>query len=72
MHEVHSLFLAAMPSTLRGGARLADMFGKLDEYRFSDTPDFDALKNDWEIVGKDIRMCMQQYGQRAAKTLAAS
>ena len=54
---------ANSPSSMRGAARLADLFGQLDEYNHSSTPDYDAIRQDWEEVGKQIRTSLSQHGQ---------
>lgn len=54
------------PSSLKGAARIASVFGKLDEYRTSPTEeeaDTNAICKDWEIVGHDIKNATKQYEQ---------
>jgi len=55
-------FLFAMPSFLEGLARTIDLGATLDEYNQSITPeqaDLIAIRNDWEMVGKDIFVAFQ-------------
>jgi hypothetical protein len=50
-------FLFAKPSFIEGFARIIDLGTTLDEYNESITPeqaDFLAIRNDWEVIGKDI------------------
>ncbi len=35
-------------------SRVADLFGKLDTYRYTKNSDTEALKNDWKNVGNDM------------------
>lgn len=47
-----------------GSARILDLYGKLDKYNYSNTPneaDYNALKKDWEIIGKDLRNAIDKY-----------
>lgn len=56
-------FLFATPSFLEGLARTIDLGTTLDEYNSSITPeqaDFLALKNDWEVIGKDIAFAIEK------------
>lgn len=56
-------FLFANPSFLEGLARTIDLGATLDEYNSSITPeqaDFLALKNDWEVIGKDIAFAIEK------------
>ena len=52
------------PSALKGAARIASIFGGVDEYRTSSTEeeaDINAIRKDWEMVGEDIANATQQY-----------
>ncbi len=49
-------FLFARPSALEGIARIADIFGTLNEYNRSSNPDAIAIRNDWRAVGQDIEI----------------
>jgi hypothetical protein len=49
-----TMFLFARPSALEGFARIADIFGTLNEYNRSSNPDAIAIRNDWRAVGHDI------------------
>lgn len=45
-------FASSGKSFLKGMSRVFDLFGKLDKHRMQS--DYDALKDDWKMVGKDI------------------
>lgn len=52
------------PSALKGSARLADLFGQLDEYGFKASEkeaDMRALQRDWEITGNDLTSAIKSY-----------
>ena len=60
----YTTYLFAMPSFLRGVARLFDPLGRLNQYNVSDTPqeaDYRALLADWKAVSEDIRQAMIDY-----------
>jgi len=55
--DSYSDFLFASSSYITGIARLLDLFGVLDDYNVSATPelaDARALFADWRTVGKDL------------------
>ncbi|QQR78311.1 MAG: hypothetical protein IPJ68_04485 [Candidatus Moraniibacteriota bacterium] len=55
------------PSFMKGVARVFDFSQSLDKYNTSPTTeeaDFNAIKSDWEAVGKDIRVAIEKYGER--------
>jgi hypothetical protein len=55
--KVSSTYLVADPSFLTGIARTLDLWGSLDSYNVSRTPqqaDALALRSDWKIVGREI------------------
>jgi len=54
------------PSFLKGMARVADLFGALDQYKYSDTTDSELLKRDWIIAGKDLHQEMKRYERKIA------
>jgi len=57
-------YLFAMPTFLRGMARVLDLGDTLTVYNtFKDenTADYEALKRDWEQVGIDIAEAMKEY-----------
>lgn len=61
---INSSSLYRIPSGLKGAARTVSIFGNLDEYRTSSTEkeaDTDAIRKDWEIVGKDINTAIRKY-----------
>jgi hypothetical protein len=52
------------PSFLKGIARIADTFGTLDEYKYSEEPDAKLLQRDWEIAGDDLLKALKEYEQK--------
>lgn len=57
-------FLFALPSFVEGIARNIDIFGTLQVYNSSPSPeeaDARALRKDWEAVGGDIRSAMNSH-----------
>jgi hypothetical protein len=63
-------FLFARPSFLEGLARSIDLGATLDEYNQSVTPeqaDLIAIRNDWEMVGEDIFVSLQNEGEKLKK-----
>lgn len=64
-----STFLFAEPSFAEGMARVLDLFGTLNEYNASPTPqhaDARALGADWYAVGQTIRDAMIKDSSRFA------
>lgn len=61
-----------MPSSMKGAARVVDLFGKLDEYKTYPDPDSEMLRKDWEVVGEDIRISMTKYEQKESKSIPAT
>lgn len=61
--KVKSTDLFSSPSFIKGTSRIVDLYGKLDEYNYRDDADSHALKQDWKIVGSDIKSSMDQYEQ---------
>lgn len=59
--------LLTSPTFLKGASRVVDLYGKLDEYAYSDNADFFALKNDWENIGATIYISIGNYDQKQAK-----
>lgn len=59
--------LLTSPTFLKGASRVVDLYGKLDEYTYSDNADFFALKNDWENVGNTIYISIGNYDQKQSK-----
>lgn len=61
---INSSDLFASPSFMKGAARIADLFGYLDDYNYKPTGkkvDTEALKRDWNIVGLDIFEAIELY-----------
>ncbi len=55
--------LFAEPTFLRGLAKVLDLGNTLDYYNDSDSPtqaDVDALREDWEIIGQDMRDALEE------------
>lgn len=57
-----SLFV--MPNFFRELSRLADLFGSLDEYRYSKDADREALHRDYSIAYAEISKAMQEYERK--------
>jgi hypothetical protein len=56
--------LFSRPSFIDGMARIFDFSGSLQKYNTEETPqeaDYIALRNDWRMVGEDIRKSIEQY-----------
>lgn len=49
----------ARPSFLEGMARILDFGGVLNQYDWPS--DVDALRSDWEMVGRDMRDAIAAY-----------
>ncbi|HEY4500406.1 MAG TPA: hypothetical protein VJH25_01290 [Candidatus Paceibacterota bacterium] len=63
--------LFVRPSFTEGISRLLDLSGTLQEYNISKTEreaDTKALKNDWYMVGNDLRSSIQNYEQELAES----
>lgn len=54
------------PSFFRGLASLGNLTGTIvfDESTTPEEADMKALSSDWETVGEDIRMAMNEYEKR--------
>jgi len=64
----YSLFVR--PSFLSGVARIFDFSGSLQMYLYSRThgeADRRALASDWKMVGKDIELAIELYGEEQEK-----
>ncbi|MBW7944802.1 hypothetical protein H3C70_05395 [Patescibacteria group bacterium] len=53
------------PSFLKGMARVVDLFGQIDEYKYTQDPDLELLGRDWEIIGKDLESEFKKHEQHA-------
>ena len=63
-------FLFARPSFLYAFSRLLDLGALLDVYNESPTPelaDWFALRNDWRVVGEDLRAAYKTAIEQAIK-----
>ena len=61
--DSRSFRLFARPSFLSGMARLVDFGGGLNVYNRDPSPsmaDINALRADWEMVGRDMRKAMEK------------
>lgn len=68
-NRVKSDFLFAQPSFASGAGRILDLWGRFDDYNFSETPeeaDSNALASDWIIVGQDLCDAMKQIRKNPA------
>lgn len=66
---ISSSALFTSPSFWKGTARIADLFGGLDNYNYKETEakaDLESLKRDWNIIGLDIADAMGIYEQENA------
>lgn len=54
------------PSFFKGVARVFDLFGTLDEYKYSDDPDSELTQKDWEMVGADLMKAIK-HGKQSSK-----
>ena len=74
----HSFYLFAKPSFLEGISRVLDLGNTLQDYNKSkgeNDADYNAMKRDWQAVGKDIYDSINKYEQTQkgkATTSAAS
>ncbi|MFD1548207.1 hypothetical protein [Levilactobacillus fuyuanensis] len=62
--------LFAMPSFIRGAARVLDLGATTDEYNTSDNEreaDTNALHSDWKAVGNDMFGALDGYKAREPK-----
>ena len=62
-------FLFARPSFVGGAARVLDLFGTLQEYNRSLTPDIAdqrAMFNDFRAIGVDLEQVMKRYEKAIA------
>jgi len=62
--KTKSTDLFLIPSFLKGASRVADLYGKLDEYDYRDDADCHALKEDWKIVGLDIKASIDRHANQ--------
>jgi hypothetical protein len=61
-------FLYARPSFLEGMARIVDFLGLLQGYNASltaEAADIRAVLADWDAVGDDFRLALEEYFARA-------
>lgn len=56
--------LFRQPSFFKGMARVVDLFGKLDEYAYSEHADLEQLHRDWKIVGTDLHRELKRHERR--------
>lgn len=68
---IQSSNLYTPPSFFKGMARVFDLFGTLDRYYIHKTEeeaDSNALRRDWQIVGKDIFYAIKIYESSKKKS----
>lgn len=61
---IKSSCLFRVPSFFKGVARIFDLFGQLDDYKYSKSDieaDTNALKRDWQVIGADIFNSIKKY-----------
>lgn len=61
---IMSDFIFVKPSFFNGIARASDTFATFTEYNLSSTgqeADFQALKNDFEAIGGDLQIAIDQF-----------
>lgn len=71
MKDLSSGMLFARPSFTEGVARIVDFGTTLQDYNTSKTgneADFRALKNDWMIVGQDLKYAIKKHEQNVAES----
>ncbi len=62
--------LLRQPNFFKGFSRVFDLFGKLDNYNYSETEekaDFNALRKDWEMIGEDLLNAIKKYESSIGK-----
>ena len=65
-------YLFARPSFVEGMARVFDFGNTLNEYNYSrsdEEADLLALRNDWEVIGQDLRMALARVKRERAKNV---
>ena len=58
------------PSIWKGIARVLDLFGIIDNHevpRNSQQKDSDALEDDWQAVGNDLKYAISRYSNQQTK-----
>ena len=71
MKDISSGTLFARPSAVEGVARIVDFAATLQDYNTSSTEteaDFRALKDDWKVVGDDLRYAIKKHEQEFSKS----
>ncbi len=66
--QIHSSSLYINSSFLRGIARVADLYGAMnqsDTYNTQEFPDYEAIKRDWEVIGLDLYGGIKQYQEES-------
>lgn len=67
---VRSDFLFARPSFLEGVGRIVDISGSLNTYnesRSNEDADARAIRQDWEAVGHDVGVALEQVRAESAE-----
>lgn len=65
LHQMNSTDIFRQPSFLKGMARVIDLFGNLDEYKYTENPDSELLQRDWENVGADLKEALEKHERKS-------
>jgi len=63
-------YLFANPSFFRGMARVLDLGGTLqiyNKYETANEADYAAILSDWQVIGNDIKISIQNYEKKTKK-----
>jgi len=53
------------PSFFKGMARVVNIFGGLDAYKYTDDPDSELINRDWHSVGNDLQEEINTYERKS-------
>lgn len=70
MSNSKTFYLFARPSFVEGMARLFDFSGSLQTYNGHESgeqADYEAIKQDWQVIGDDIYKSIDNYEQAGTK-----
>ena len=74
--KLRKVFFFTHPSFVRGVGRIVDPFGQLSRqdikarYSSGADPDkvaYQALRSDWEVVGRDLYSAIREYGRELSR-----
>ena len=54
------------PSFIKGMARVVDIFGKLDEYKYTTDPDSELIYRDWQVIGEDLQKEINKHERKSS------